>query len=113
MARTRSDRVGPASRPVAIPTDVDDPAVRKASGRVQLPHNVRWSDPLVTYDMSRREDRARVYEQVMREGTDEDVRHFVDVDQIVEMWDELVLPPYVRRAWAQWFRERRQLELAC
>jgi hypothetical protein len=65
------------------------------------------------YDLGTRSDRIRVYEQVLREGTEEDVRFFVDVDQLRELWDELVLPPSVRRAWASWFRSQRSVELEC
>jgi hypothetical protein len=43
------DRAAPArgweARPVAIPEDVDDPSVAKASGRVELPLRVYWSYP--------------------------------------------------------------------
>ena len=49
----------------------------------------------------------------MAEDTADDVRFFVDVDQVVAMWDELFLPPPVRRAWAAWLKERRGLDLAC
>ncbi len=65
------------------------------------------------YDLGIRSDRIRVYEQVLREGTEEEVRFFVDVDQLRELWDELVLPPSVRRAWATWFRSQRAVELEC
>ena len=53
-------------------------------------------------------DRARVYEQVLGEGTDDDVRYYVDADQLRELFDELVLPPPVRRAWARWLRRHRR-----
>jgi len=51
--------------------------------------------------------------QVLREGTEDDVRRYVDADQQLELWDQLVLPPAVRRAWADWFRRRRHVGLAC
>ena len=41
--------------------------------------------------------RNRVYEQVLREGTADDVRHFIDVDLLLDLWDELILPPAVSR----------------
>jgi hypothetical protein len=63
------------------------------------------------YDLGIRSDRIRVYEQVLREGTEEDVRFFVEIDQLRDPWDELVLPPSVRRAWAGWFRSQRSVEL--
>jgi hypothetical protein len=113
MARTRSLTLGPAARPVAVPDDVDDPRTTKADGRVELPLHVRWSGPPLTYDLAQRAERARVYEQVLREGTEEDVSYYVRVDQLLELWDDLVLPPPVRRAWATWFKRHRGIELAC
>lgn len=105
--------VGISARSVPIPSDLDSGPGPRERGRVVLPLHVRWSGPDREYDLSDRGDRARVYEQVMSEGTEGDVRRFVDVDEVVEMWDELVLPRHVRRAWADWLRRRRGLELAC
>jgi hypothetical protein len=87
-----------------VPDDLDGPGVSKAGGRVELPLHLRWSGPPIVYDLTDRADRARVYEQVLREGTDDDVRFYVDADELAELWDELVLPPTVRRAWLDWFR---------
>ena len=108
MARTRNPWIGPASRPVAIPDDIDDPSLAKASGLVELPLHIAWSDPSLTYDLSRRTDRLRVYEQVLREGTEDDVRYYIDADELARVFDELVLPSYVRAAWSEWFRRRGQ-----
>jgi hypothetical protein len=113
MARTRSRWLGPDARPVAIPDDVDDAAMPKASGIVELPFHVRWSDPAVSYDLRERADRIRVYEQVLREGTEDDVRFYIDVSELLDLFDELVLPPAVRAAWASWFLQHRGIEFAC
>ena len=43
-----------------------------------------------------------VYEQVLREGNEDDIRRFIRVDDLIDMWDELVLPRHVRRAWVDW-----------
>ena len=94
-----------------IPDDVDDPAVQKAQGLVTLPRRVNWSRSDPTYDLSDRLDRARVYEQVLREGTAQDIRHFIDVDELIDLWDELVLPPAVSRAWIDWLAEHRHVAL--
>ena len=88
-----------------MPADLDDRSASKAHGRVQLPLHIRWSGPPVTYDLDDRADRARVYEQMLREGTEDDVRFYVDAD-LPELWDELVLPPAVREAWAPWIEDR-------
>jgi hypothetical protein len=113
VARTRDQWLGPASRPVAIPDDINDPRLPKASGVVVLPRHVRWSGPPRTYDLERLSDRLRVYEQVLREGTEDDVRFYIDVTELQERFHDLVLPPYVREAWAGWFRLHRGVELVC
>jgi len=105
--------MGTDPRPVAVPDDVDDPRHEKASGIVQLPSNVRWSGPPKTYDLDDPTERARVYEQVLREGTEDDVRHFIDVNELEKLWDTLVVPARVRDAWAAWFRRHRGVDLAC
>jgi hypothetical protein len=109
MALRRTALLGPAARPVAVPEDLDDPSIGKARGCVELPLHIRWSGPPISYDPSDRSDRARVYEQVLREGTEDDVRFYIDAEQLHELWDELVLPPYVRRKWAGWRRRRRDV----
>lgn len=101
------------ARPVAVPEDLDKAAARRASGTVTLPRNVRWSGPDKAYDLDDPADRNRVYEQVLREGTDDDVRRFVDPDVLEAAWDDLVLPARVRAAWADWFRRHRGVDLAC
>jgi hypothetical protein len=106
-------RRGLEVRPVAIPDDVDAPGTEKATGVVLVPRHVRWSEPDRPYNLDDPKDRASVYEQVLSEGADEDVRLLIDVDLLVELWDDLVLPDRVRRAWAEWFRARRGLHLVC
>jgi hypothetical protein len=89
---------------VAIPEDIDDPTLEKASGVIDLPLHIAWSEPSLTYDLNRRADRLRVYEQVLREGTEDDVRYYIDAEELTRVFDELVLPPHVRAAWSEWFR---------
>jgi hypothetical protein len=108
MATSRTPRLGPAARPVALPAALSDAPALKAHGRVQLPLHIRWSGPPIAYDLDSRADRARVYEQVLREGTEEDVRFYIDEEQLLGLWDELVLPPAVRDAWASWVEDRRR-----
>ncbi len=108
MAATRSADVGPPTRPVAVPEDLEDPSIVKARGRVVLPPHVCWSGR-ADYDLSDRRDRISAYEQVLTEGTDDDVRYFIDIDQLVDLWDELVLSPHVRAAWDGWLRGRGRL----
>ena len=99
----RTGRESATTRPVAIPDDIAGTYRAKAVGVTELPPHIRWSGPPRTYDLDKRRDRARVYEQVLREGNEDDVRHFVRVDELVDLWDEMVLPDYVRAAWDRWF----------
>ncbi len=94
--------------PVAIPADVGDRSLPKAKGTVRLPDHVAWSPPYV-YDLEDRQQRCRAYARVMTEGLEADVRYFVDVDALVDMWDEIYLAPHVRERWRDWLAEHRQL----
>jgi hypothetical protein len=113
MVSPVAPRRGIALRPVAIPLDIDDPSLDKARGVVVLPTNVRWSAPERTYDLSQRRDLISVYEQVLQEGTEADVRRFIEVNRLVYLWEDLVLPQHVRAAWAAWLSEHRGVQLAC
>lgn len=97
--------------PPEIPADVDDPATPKASGVVRLPRRVNWSEPDPVYDLDDPRQRALAYEQVLAEGTAEDVRFFIDVDALIETWDDLVLPRAVSQAWIDWLAEHRGVHL--
>lgn len=97
----------------AVPDDLDTTHVEKASGMVELPLHIRWSGPPRSYDLADRQQRARVYEQVLREGNEDDVRRFVRVDDLIDLWDELVLPRHVCRAWAEWLERHRGVSLTC
>lgn len=100
-------------RPVSLPDDLDRDGQDKARGLVELPAHVHWSGPPKVWDLDDRRQRAQVYEIVLSEGTDDDVRRFVDVDALLELWDELWLAPHVRQAWAEHLARLRGVQLAC
>ena len=54
------------------------------------------------YDLADRRGRVAAYQRVMTEGLGEDVLHFVDVDRVVDMWDELHLSLHIRALWERW-----------
>lgn len=85
----------------------------RTKGSIRLPTHIRWSEPTVEYDLEDPVDLRRVYEQVLREGTPTDIQEFIDVDRLPELWDELVLPPGVRRRWAYWLRDNRWVSVHC
>ena len=94
--------------PVAIPADVGDRSQPKARGEVRLPGHIAWSPPYI-YDLDDPQQRCRAYARVMTEGLDDDVRYFVDIDDLVEMWDDIHLAPHVRQRWQQWLAENGRL----
>jgi hypothetical protein len=41
-----------------------------------------------SYDLANRRDRALMHEQVLTEGTDDAVRYFIVIDDLVELWQD-------------------------
>ena len=97
----------------AVPEGVDDPRLEKARGVVELPLHISWSGRTRQYDLADPQQRARVYEQVLREGNDDDVRYFIDVDQLQDLWSRMWLPQRACQAWAEWYRRHRGVSLPC
>ena len=50
---------------------------------------------------------------MLAEGTDEDVRFYVVIEDLIDLWPDLVLPHHVRQAWARWLATRRGVAVAC
>ena len=77
---------------------------------VRLPVHLHWG-PAREFDVRDPYQRRRLYEIVLREGRGVDIRRYVDLDQLVLMWNELVLPANIREAWADYFERVRGLVL--
>lgn len=72
------------------------------TGVVGLPARLFWSGPdprAVRWDLTDPGRRRDLYEIVLVEGTLDDIRCLVSGDDLVELWDEMYLPPWVRAAW--------------
>ena len=93
------------NRPVSIPDDIEDRSLPKASGKVTLPRHIAWSFPY-SYDLDDRKSLRACYQQVMAEGLDADVRFYIDLDVLLDIWNEMWLTRDVRRAWSAWLRGR-------
>jgi transcriptional regulator with XRE-family HTH domain len=91
---------GRAGRLLPVPTRLPRLPLEEAFARVQLPLHLNWSAPGRLYDLADRQQRARVYEIVLREGTPDDIRTYIDGALLVDLWAELVLPTDIRQAWA-------------
>lgn len=93
-------------RPVAIPDDIDDPTLTQARGVVELPIHVYWSSPERVWDLGIERQRIQVYQLVLTEGTDDDVRRYINLDELISLWPQLNLSPHVREAWCAFFQAR-------
>lgn len=91
----------PKGRVVSVPSSLPRLALEHALATVTLPLPLNWSQPGRRFNLRDRQDRARVYEIVLREGGPEDVLAYVDGVLLLDLWDELVLPRDVRAAWGE------------
>jgi hypothetical protein len=102
----RSDRPTSRSRASEPPADWE-PSTGPASGIVELPLRLYWSDDHRRFDLADESDRRLLYQIVLTEGTDEDVREFLHWPTMLMIWDELWLPAAVHDAWDPWIAGRR------
>ena len=58
-----------------------------------------WPAPHRYYYLHDRDDRARAYELLIREGSPSDLLDYVDGALLVDIWRDLDLPDPIRRAW--------------
>lgn len=90
---------GRNGRPVLVPDVLPRLEPARALATVVLPLHLNWSDPGREFRLIDRRERLRVYEIVLREGTERDVLRYIDGALLVDAWDDLVLPREVRSAW--------------
>jgi transcriptional regulator with XRE-family HTH domain len=99
-------------RPLRVPNVLPRLPLERAFATVELPLHLNWSDRGRLFDLGDRRQRARVYELVLREGGPDDVIAYIDGALLVDLWDDLVLPPNVRATWAGVVNTRRGEEVA-
>jgi hypothetical protein len=90
-------------RDVAVPTTLDD-LQGPLTGRVGLPASVFWSGPeprTVRWDLADTHRRRDLYEIVLVEGSADDIRTLINGPALVDLWDQMYLPPWVRQAWRE------------
>ncbi len=95
------------ARLLAVPSSLPRLPLEAAFAKVELPLHLSWSSPSRSFDLSDRNDRARVYETVLREGVAQDVLTYIDGALLVDLWPDLVLPKAVRAAWDPVVNARR------
>lgn len=62
----------------------------------------RWSGPApdaVRWDLAEPERRRDLYEIILTHGTLDDIHTLVNRQALIEQWNDLCLPPWVRVAW--------------
>lgn len=106
MKVTRSETLGPESRPVAIPHDFGPHSISKVDGTVTLHNGLWWSGEPMTLNLESPTDKIRLYEIVLSEGSAADVEEFISFSELITIWPSLYLPRYVQRAWEAWFRDQ-------
>lgn len=87
-------------KPVWVPDRQPRLEVARARAVVELPLHLTWSASGRVFDLRARAGRARVYEIVLQEGTHADILGYMDGALLVDLWEDLVLPRFVRSAWA-------------
>jgi transcriptional regulator with XRE-family HTH domain len=96
-----AERALSRGRTSLVPTSLPRLPVRQALATITLPLHLNWSQPNRQFKLSDRDQRARVYEIVLREGTPDDVLTYIDGALLIDLWDNLVLPRDVRVAWSE------------
>jgi transcriptional regulator with XRE-family HTH domain len=86
-------------RPVFVPNRLWRLSIREAFASVTLPLGLNWSRPGAVFDLSEHRQRARCYEIVLREGSPDDLRRYIDGVLLIDAWPDMVLPRELRVAW--------------
>jgi excisionase family DNA binding protein len=73
----------------------------------ELPFHLYWSDDNNRFDLSKRARLRSMYQIVLTEGTDDDVRTYMNRALLIDVWDELWLSPAVHEAWDSWIEAHR------
>ena len=81
---------------------------RPGLGKVRIPVDVLWSSKRREYDLTNLTDRKIAYRAVMSEGGPEEILAFIDADMLLEVFDDMVLPPVTRAAWEPVVQAARQ-----
>lgn len=76
----------------------------QTSGIIELPRSVHWG-PDSRADLSTAQGVAKVYRNIVREGTAVQQEAYLNADTLRQIWPELVLPERCRRAWESRFPE--------
>jgi hypothetical protein len=88
-------------RLVSVPASLAELRGR-LDGIVCMPARLFWLGPdprSVRWDLSDHRRRRDFYEIVLVKGTLADICRFVNAPELVRLWDDMYLPPWIRAAW--------------
>ena len=88
------------------PTDWSN-ASGPTTGVVELPFHLYWSDDNNAFDLSKRARLRSMYQIVLTEGSADDVRTYINLALLIDVWSELWLSPAVHEAWDEWIEAHR------
>jgi hypothetical protein len=86
---------------VPVPRDLDQ-LHGPLQGSIGLPARLFWSGPDprgARWDLSDPSQRRDLYEIVLVEGALDDLRRLVNGLELLQLWDQMYLPRWVRSAW--------------
>ena len=90
--------VGSGRKSACVPSALPELSNDAALAEVTLGVHLAWSGKR-TFRLANRHDRQRAYELVLREGGPEDIERYVDGALLVDAWDDLFLPRWIRAGW--------------
>ncbi len=93
-------------RPYALPQTLEE-LEGPADGVVVLPGWLDWS-PRRSYDLSDSTALRVMYEQVIQEGREQDLKVYLNAGLLLRVWPNLILPIRVRRMWESRFARLRE-----
>jgi hypothetical protein len=92
-------------RPVSIPQDFGPEYQVELMTKITLPIHLWWSGKPLVLDPTIEKDLVRLYELVLIEGGEKDIREYISFETLRMLWGQLFLPKYVRSQWDHWLTE--------
>lgn len=92
-------------KPYAVADSLDD-LRGPATGTVTLPLAIYWQPGSKTLSLDNHEIYS-AYQAVLAEGSEEDVKRFINKERLIELWPDLNLPIHVAKIWEKQFPELR------
>lgn len=91
-------------KPYAFPDSLDELA-GPDEGFVELPLHILWSPGSKRVCINTFPGIRKAYQAVLAEGSESDIRAFINKDILISMWQDLELPIHVAKGWEERFPE--------